>query len=421
MNEATKTAETDALEMWSALGIDTGAPAPAPVAIVPVAQVAPVVHVAELVEAPARARAAVASSSTGGAAAPGAFAGSPYARILEKRIAEGTGRAAKVMEGIFRDLPKDQIAPVGKIIWDGTSSGEVFRVGVGDEALVPTDFAWGQIAERAGVPAPYLRELAVSTEGWRRRLASEILSRHYEAKGGERALVRSVNGALRGFLSDRYRRLDSRPLVEALVAETEKCGAIPFDGTATETRVALKVIVPEVIEPLPGEFLVLGAEWSNSDFGHGTHGVRAFFIRVVCLNGATRENLLKQVHLGARLAETIDLSDRTHRLDTATSVSALRDVVRGALGPARVETLTEQLRKAAEERVSSSSLAARVAKSQPKSVVKSVVDAYDSEDVINLPEGKTAWRASNAISWIARHTEDAERRLDLERLAGALV
>ena len=60
-------------------------------------------------------------------------------------------------------------------------------------------------------------------------------------------------------------------------------------------------------------------------------------------------------------------------------------------------------------------------KTFPKHVQKSVVAAFDSADVINLPEGQTAWRASNAISWIARHTEDAEMRLELERAAGSLV
>jgi hypothetical protein len=29
----------------------------------------------------------------------------------------------------------------------------------------------------------------------------------------------------------------------------------------------------------------------------------------------------------------------------------------------------------------------------PKSVQKSIVDAFDSPDVINLPDGNTAWRA----------------------------
>jgi len=57
----------------------------------------------------------------------------------------------------------------------------------------------------------------------------------------------------------------------------------------------------------------------------------------------------------------------------------------------------------------------------PKAAQRTILDAFDSEDVINLPPGRTAWRASNAVSWVARHTEEPELRLDLERAAGALV
>jgi hypothetical protein len=134
----------------------------------------------------------------------------------------------------------------------------------------------------------------------------------------------------------------------------------------------------------------------------------------------TRENLLKQVHLGARLSEEIEFSDRTHRLDTAANVSALRDVVRGALGPTGRDRLIEHIRSAHDRAINKTQLSTAT-RALPKQVQKSVTDAFESADVINLPEGNTAWRASNAISWVARHTEDAELRLDLERAAGALV
>jgi hypothetical protein len=295
------------------------------------------------------------------------------------------------------------------------------RVRVGDDWYESSDFALGQIAGRAGVPIAYLRELAgAQAAPWQHELASEILGRHHGHAGDARVLARSVKGQLRGWLSDRYRRLDSRPLVDALADEALKAGAVPVDGVATETRVAIKVILPHILEPLPGEFVACGAEWSNSDYGNGVHSFRTFLLRCVCLNGATAENLLKQVHLGGRLGDTIEFSDRTHRLDTAASVSALRDVVRSAFLPASRDRLMDTIRAAHGRSMSTAQLSG-VTRALPKHVQKSVVDAFDSADVINLPEGQTAWRASNAISWIARHTEDAEMRLDLERAAGALV
>jgi hypothetical protein len=85
------------------------------------------------------------------------------------------------------------------------------------------------------------------------------------------------------------------------------------------------MVLPRIFEPLDREFVVFGGEWSNSDVGNGVHSFRTFALRVVCLNGMTREKVLKQVHLGTQLHEDLELSERTYRLDTATSVSALRD------------------------------------------------------------------------------------------------
>lgn len=342
-----------------------------------------------------------------------------YRAVLERRIQAGVQSAGNVIEKIQSELPKDQIAPVRSVNFFPHNGG--IGVEVGDNVLTPSDFALGQMAEKAGVPTAYLRELgAAGAPDWKIDLASTILVKHYSNVNGQRVLARSVKGQLRGWLSDKYRRLDSRPLVEVLAAEAQALGAVPVDGTATETRYALKVIHPEVIEVVPGEFLALGCEWSNSDYGNGTHSLRAFALRVACLNGMTRENLLREVHLGGRLAENIEFSDKTYRLDTQTSVSALRDVVRGALGPKAVENLVATIQGAAQKDFTLGQLKQTV-RNLGKSDAKAIVDAYSSEDVINLPAGDTAWRASNAISWVARNTKDPEKRLDLERLAGQVV
>lgn len=355
--------------------------------------------------------------------APTSSEAARYHAILQSKIDAGARRAASVIEEIHKNQPTDRIARTDKIGFGAAEQGPGgvgIVVKVGDTELRPSDFALGQLAERAGMPTAYLRELATAAEPWKRDLAAHALARHTANGAAERVLVRSVGGQLRGWLSDRFRRLDSRPLVDALAAEAQALGAIPIDGTATETRVALKVLLPEVLEPIPGEFLVRGGEWSNSDYGNGVHGFRRFDLRVTCLNGATRENVLRQIHLGGRLGDDIQYSNRTLMLDTKASVSALRDVVRGVLGPASKDAFVESIKAAHAKKMGSAALKVAT-KNLDKKTQKAVVDAFESEDVINLPAGETVWRASNAISWIARHTEDAEKRLDLERAAGALV
>lgn len=342
-----------------------------------------------------------------------------YQAILEGKIREGTQRAIRTIESVFANVPDDRIIRSNSFRVSHSEEKQGLTIAIDDQVFSHTDWSLQQIASRGNMPPSYLRQLAMSMAPWERELAAHIVRENYFHADDGRILVRTVGAQLRGWLSDRFRRLDSRPLVEALAQVAVENGGVPFDGSATETRVALKVIVPEVIEPVPGEYMVRGLEWSNSDFGNGTNAVRAFALRVACLNGMTREDLVRQVHLGGRLADNIAWSDRTYQLDTEASVSALRDVVRGALGPAGLASIAQRVQELAARPFTTAQLSSAV-KSTGKTTAKAIVDAWGSQDVINLPAGQTAWRASNAISWIARHTESDETRLDLERLAGSI-
>jgi hypothetical protein len=358
------------------------------------------------------------SSNNGGSSAVAANASKARA-ILERKIEQGRTSAADLLSRIESDVPTDTLVRGGALEFIPNGAIKV-RLGEG-EVLGVHHHALGQMATRAGIPGAYLADLGTE-EGWQRELACEILNRHYrEGVPATRFLARSIRGEMRGFLSDHYRRLDSRPLVDAFAAECQAVGAVPVDGTVTDTRVALKAILPEIYEPVPGEVLAFGVEWHNSDFGAGAHALRAFMLRVWCLNGATMENALAQVHLGGRLSEAYDLSQRTYRLDTAASKSALRDVVRGVLAAPAIEVMCNAIRSANEKHIDWKNVKNAVGRRLLKGELEAAQAAFEGADTINLPAGRTAWRASNALSWIAGHTESADRKLDLERLAGELV
>lgn len=345
--------------------------------------------------------------------------------ILTKKIEQGRASAAHVFEQVSKNAPRDSIAKGRALRFlDGDSLRVALRTDrePGDvDGMQIHKHALGQLAARAGVPGSYLAELA-NADGWRRTLAAEILSRHYNnGEASTRFLVRAVNGQVRGVLSDRYRRLDSRPLIDAFATECQKIGAVPVDGTASDTRFALKAIVPTVFEPVKGEAIAFGLEWANSDFGNGMHAVRAFILRLWCLNGATMENALAQVHLGRTLGDDIDLSQRTYELDTKTSISALRDIVAGTLAPKRIEALCAGIANANAQGIEWKNASSKLARRLLKGELEEARKAFESDDVVNLPAGKTMWRASNAISWLAGKSEDPDRKLELERLAGEIV
>ena len=71
--------------------------------------------------------------------------------------------------------------------------------------------------------------------------------------------------------------------------------------------------------------IYMGARFSTSDYGDGAVDMRAYLLNGVCLNGMVRESLMKQVHLGTRLPDNLQLSERTYALETETTVSATKD------------------------------------------------------------------------------------------------
>jgi hypothetical protein len=350
--------------------------------------------------------------------------------ILESKIERGKAEGALIMEKIHAQAPADMLVPTRKFDFSTHPDDGRFVMQAGALTLGIHRHALGQIAEKAGVPGAYLNELANApmVEGgaldllaWKRDLAATILNRSFSNLPAERALVRAVGNQVRGVLSDRYRRLDSRPLLDTFASECQAVGAVPVEGIASDVRVSMKAIIPRVLEPVPGEHMVLGAEWGNSDFGAGKHSVRCFVLRLWCLNGATMEDALSQVHLGGRLSDDIEFSTRTMDLDTQASMSALRDVVRGVLSEKKVDAMMAGIRAANEKKVDWKRMRTALQKRLFAGELKAVEEAYKSDDVVMLPAGESAWRASNAVSWIAQKVEDPDRRLEMQRLAGELV
>jgi len=104
-----------------------------------------------------------------------------------------------------------------------------------------------------------------------------VFNRRFQKK---RYVLRSLQQEVRGFLSDSYRRIDSRPVVEAFATAVQQKEALPYDGYITDTEIAIQAIMPEVYEPVPGEVVAYGLSLENSDFGNGTLSVRAYLLRI---------------------------------------------------------------------------------------------------------------------------------------------
>lgn len=283
-----------------------------------------------------------------------------------------------------------------------------------------------QLGGRFGIPVSYINKL-FGTQ-WGRELLMVALNTHKSNEERERLLLREVNGVVRGVLSDTYKRLDSVKLLSSFLTGAQKYGAVPVDAYVDETRTFLEVIIPEVREMRTDKngilYYVAGARLKNSDFGDGRVDGRFFITNVECLNGMTGERLMGEVHRGKRLENDIRLSDRTMRLDTATTASKLRDMIEYVFNPETIEFKMEKVYRATTKEIN--------VKEEVKRLPKlgfSKEETKDVEEVLlqNRPEhglkgDKTIWSFTQALTAMAQFEKVGElRKREIEKVAGEMV
>jgi len=300
---------------------------------------------------------------------------------LESLIDQGRARAMQVIEVIQGQQPDDRLARAAAIHFDPAESG--LAITAGDQQSGLHHHALQQAASRVSLPWAYARHLIdKDRQPWGHSLLAHNLNRLFEEHAGDaRFLLRSVGGEVRGFLSDRFRRLDSRPIVDAFARACGQVGALPVEGYVTDTKMAIKALLPQVYEPVEHEVMAFGAVLENSDFGNGALSIRAFCLRLWCTNFAIADLGIREVHLGGRLPEDIAFSEETYNLDTRRTASAVSDVVRGQLAPARVEMFQNAIRKANDDKIDPRQVGQALRKTLNKGEVEQVVEAFNSPDV----------------------------------------
>lgn len=343
---------------------------------------------------------------------------------LNKVIQNGQANAINIMNYIDTHKPQDTIVPNSRLrIKPNATSLKLSYINQGgfERSFSLHPHALIQVADRAGMPTP--RKILNWLNGPEDlRDLSTILNRKYSNQENKRYLLRSIDGQIRGFLSDRYRRLDSSKVIDVITAEAiEKFGAIPIEAKALDTSFHLKVILPHIFEPAPNEVGVFGLCFRNSDFGAGRLYLKGFFNRLWCTNLAMTEDGISQIHLGKRLTEDIEFSEETYRLDTEAMASAVKDVVHHILSPENVKRRLALVEQAAQETCDAESIIKVMqGKKLDKGEANTVRELYTSADIKLLPAGQTKWRLSNAISLLAQRSVP-ERQLELENLAGEVA
>ncbi len=348
------------------------------------------------------------------------------------------GKAVGVREKMDRlisegKIAQDYIAPIGVNLKVNDHSPVItfsangsLRMDMPDGQFTLHDNAIGQLADRMGIPQRYLRGLA-SGEPWAKQLAATLLNEHSGWTQRSRVLVRTVGAQVRGVLSDSYRRLNSVEILTAFVQEAAQQGAVISDAYMNDTKIWAETILPTpltVPTAKNGDVVIFaGARFSTSDYGDGAVDMRAFLLNGACLNGMVRESVMKQVHLGSKLPDNLQLSQQTYELDTKTTVSAVRDLTKGLFSKDNLMKKAIEIQGASEMEVDFEHELKRLTRDggllkQEGKEVEKILMRNDPED--GVQGGATLWKLTQAITAHARELSP-ERSRELHELSGQLL
>jgi hypothetical protein len=241
-----------------------------------------------------------------------------------------------------------------------------------------------------------------------------------------RFLHRLVGNQLRGFLSRRFNRwLASAPLLRTFSEECKAAGANPVEAYSSDIRSSLKCLMPKVFEVFPGEYISVGVEWSNSDFGSGKLKVAQTLWRIFENTGAVVDSGINRAHIGSILEDSdLDMSDDTARKEVIAQQGAIKDHVHGFLSETSIDRLLAGIRIARTKEIPWSKL-----EKQLKGILtSSELDWMNkglNEAIIDLPSinpgTPDAYWAASAVSSLAAKTKDVDRRMSLQQEAGKLL
>ncbi|HME33505.1 MAG TPA: acyl-CoA dehydratase activase [Terriglobales bacterium] len=166
---------------------------------------------------------------------------------LEALIERGRSRAANVIDHVMRNQPTDRLARGETLQFRAADNLPEILMTVPDRehGIIEQSLhrnAVYQMAQATDMPVKFIDSLQSVAEPWGRQLLAHnlqtVFNRRFQKKN---YLLRSLQQEVRGFLSDSYRRIDSRPVVEAKGAHFLFPEARTVFDAGAETSTAIRL------------------------------------------------------------------------------------------------------------------------------------------------------------------------------------
>lgn len=319
---------------------------------------------------------------------------------------------------------QDFIADTRSIHINSNSSGSSLSIATDNQNFCfgICELAHQQIATRLNIPFRYYQKMQMENP--------ELLDRNVNtwfSQNPERRMIRVLDGNVRAFLSDRYRRLDNLELFAAVLPVIKQMkGANIESCEVTPSRLYLKVVNKKLkAEVSVGDVVQAGFVISNSEVGLGSVRVEPLVFRLVCKNGLICKDFAqKKYHVGKQINSADDsayqlYSDETLAQDDKAFFMKVQDIVRSAVDESKFLLTVDKLRNSKNIPLSH----------EPVKAVEILADTFqlsenERGDILRqlfIAGDNSRYGLINAVTAASKIAKSYDRATELERIGGEIL
>lgn len=296
------------------------------------------------------------------------------------------------------------------------------NVEVAKDEFRVNEIAHSQIATRLDIPGKYYNRMLKEFPN----LLAENVNTWLKAEP-EKRLLRTMDGKLRAFLSERYQRIENEQIASAVLPILLEAGDdIRIESAEiTDSRMYIKAVFPKIQREVSrGDVVQSGIVISNSEVGQGSVKIEPLVYRLVCLNGLiVNEASFMARHIGRRISTEDSivqiLSDEALRADDNAMMLKIRDVTRASLSDINFGKIVDKMREAKDDKLKGS-----VPDSVKVLTKKHSLSQFEGDSILrHLIEGADLSRYGllNAITRTSQDVESYDRATELETLGGVIL
>ena len=286
------------------------------------------------------------------------------------------------------------------------------------------DNAHGQVSSRLKIPKQYYdRMLSDSPE----LLAANV--NHWFQSNPEKRMIRTLDGKIRAFMSEKYRTLDNYDLMATALPILQENETNIISCEVTDSRLYIKALFPQFEQKVDGstqknDLVQAGICISNSEVGAGSLRVEPLIYRLVCTNGMIANTAMRKYHVGKGQGTSFEeiqevLRDETKQLSDKAFWMQVQDVIRSSINEDIFKANVARLSEATQNKI----------EGDPVKVVATVRktftfnETHQSDIMRHLIEGGdlSQWGLANAVTRTANDQADYETATALERAGGKII